>query len=527
MSSPSLRFQRFTWMDALIAVLIFAVALVLYIRTLAPSLLPGDSGEFQTLSALLGDTHPTGYPVYLALAKPFTYLPIADIAWRVNLVSAIMAALTVAGVYLTAQLLTGYRILALAGALLLMVSPTFWSQALIAEVYAPGAAFLIAVLGLLVWWDESNAAWALFLAGILGGLSLGVHMTVALLAPAVLLFLALHHHRGWAMWRAALAGAGAGLLLTLASFWLIDRHNPAANYFQAVIMPSISAWDMTPADLDSPWERLWFGWSAQQFQPFMWQFQVFGDQAQTFWEGLPDELGAVTPWLAVLGGVWLLGKRWRVGLLILLALTLQLLFTFSYAIWDLYVFFIPAYVLMTLLVSAGLAAVADGIMWLAGKLRPQEPPDWLRPAITGILALLTLILVVWPVFQPYQESVAVGVIPFDFEEYPRFNSQLSVLAQLTVDELPPNAILFADWDMIWPYYYTAHVLGRRPDLTFHETYPRDDRPELADSVIVYVNDHIDQHPIFFSERDARLKRAGFKLRSVRIGPQRLILVEKK
>ncbi|MBK8822702.1 MAG: DUF2723 domain-containing protein [Anaerolineales bacterium] len=65
------------------ALLIFSVSLTLYLRTLAPSLLYGDSAEFQTIAFTLGLGHPTGYPVYILLAKLFTFLPFGDIAYRV------------------------------------------------------------------------------------------------------------------------------------------------------------------------------------------------------------------------------------------------------------------------------------------------------------------------------------------------------------------------------------------------------------------------------------------------------------
>ena len=62
--------------DSILPVLLGAAAFFLYLRTLAPVLLPGDSGEFQALARLLGNTHPTGYPIYLLLAHPFTWLPV-------------------------------------------------------------------------------------------------------------------------------------------------------------------------------------------------------------------------------------------------------------------------------------------------------------------------------------------------------------------------------------------------------------------------------------------------------------------
>src|SRR5262245_26109679 len=81
-----------TWMDALLALLVGAISLVLYARTVVPFVLIGDSAEFQVLADQVGIAHTPGYPIYLLLAKLFTLLPIRDIAYRVNLFSGLMAA---------------------------------------------------------------------------------------------------------------------------------------------------------------------------------------------------------------------------------------------------------------------------------------------------------------------------------------------------------------------------------------------------------------------------------------------------
>src|ERR671918_1880816 len=99
--------------DVLLAVLIGISALALYVRTLAPSLLWGDSAEFQTLSYTLGMTHPSGYMTQIMLGKLFTYIPVDNIAYRVNLMSAFFGALAVADTYLIVRLLGGGRIPAL------------------------------------------------------------------------------------------------------------------------------------------------------------------------------------------------------------------------------------------------------------------------------------------------------------------------------------------------------------------------------------------------------------------------------
>src|SRR6476620_10292283 len=80
-----------TWLDAVLALLLGGASLAMYARTLAPFVLGSDSGEFQVLVYQLGIAHTPGYPIYLVLAKLLTLLPIRDIAYRVNLFSAVMA----------------------------------------------------------------------------------------------------------------------------------------------------------------------------------------------------------------------------------------------------------------------------------------------------------------------------------------------------------------------------------------------------------------------------------------------------
>src|SRR3990172_8866316 len=105
--------------DILLAVLIGIAALALYIRTLAPSLLWGDSAEFQTLSYTLGMTHPSGYMTQIMFGKLFTYIPVGNIAYRVNLMSAFFGALAVALVYLIVRILGGRPIPGISASMML------------------------------------------------------------------------------------------------------------------------------------------------------------------------------------------------------------------------------------------------------------------------------------------------------------------------------------------------------------------------------------------------------------------------
>jgi hypothetical protein len=102
------------------------------------------------------------------------------------------------------------------------------------------------------------------------------------------------------------------------------------------------------------------------------------------------------------------------------------------------------------------------------------------------VALLVLVFAVWPVFQPHQEAVISREIPFDFDEFPFYDENLQHFAYAADLKMPQNAIIYTDWDLVWPYYYSAHILESRRDLTFVETYPEDYVDGVEDSVIEYV-----------------------------------------
>jgi hypothetical protein len=138
------------WAIRRAAVLLFLLFLALYARTAAPSVLSGDSAEFQMAAPLLGVPHPTTYPLYVLLGKLATLvIPVGDMAWRVTVVSAVCAALAVALFFGMAHHLTASPPAALVGALALGLAPGLWNAATMAEVYALLMALLVALLSLI------------------------------------------------------------------------------------------------------------------------------------------------------------------------------------------------------------------------------------------------------------------------------------------------------------------------------------------------------------------------------------------
>ena len=162
--------------------LLFLAFLAIYVRTAAPSVLSGDSAEFQFAAPLLGVPHPTTYPLYVVLGKLATLLiPFGDLARRVTLVSAICGALAVALFFMLAQRLTRSAGAAAVAALALGVAPGLWNAATLAEVYAL-LMLLLAALGYLLVTTDGRCGpvpqepwWRLRVAALVAGLGFTHH----------------------------------------------------------------------------------------------------------------------------------------------------------------------------------------------------------------------------------------------------------------------------------------------------------------------------------------------------------------
>jgi dolichyl-phosphate-mannose-protein mannosyltransferase len=127
------------------------------VRTLAPTVAGGDSGELITAAFTLGVAHPPGYPLYTMLAKLFTLIPIGTIAWRVNLFSATCGAGAATILFVAAARWSGSLWAALAAASLFAFSRRVWPHAVTAEVFALNNLFSAGLVYLTVRFSEAAA----------------------------------------------------------------------------------------------------------------------------------------------------------------------------------------------------------------------------------------------------------------------------------------------------------------------------------------------------------------------------------
>lgn len=346
---------------------LFIGAFAVYLHTLAPSVayLFDDSLEFQLLASRMAIAHPTGYPLYSILIKLATFLPFGDVAYRVNLVSAVSAAGAVLLLYLAARQVTNLfftantligeifaRVPAVIAALSLAFGETFWSQAILAEVYALQAFFTALLLWLVLRWGaiypvNKNLYASLIPIALAAGLALTHHRMTVLLLPALAVYLLCYDRTVLTKPR---------VLLTIALAFII----PLLLYLYLPLRGTVTS------SLDGAYQNTpdgFVNWVlGTAYTVFLSQNPLNESRDATYYFNLfVNNFGAFGLLVALGGLAALFMRAWREWVLLALALAANLYFALTYRVVDIDVFFIPAFVIIALLLAAGLA----GLVWFA------------------------------------------------------------------------------------------------------------------------------------------------------------------
>ncbi|MEK7865110.1 MAG: DUF2723 domain-containing protein [Planctomycetota bacterium] len=165
-------------------------AFVLYLATLAPGLMWGDSARFCERSvAYLPGAEPGEHHLRNWFGRLANNLPWGTIPWRQNLVSAVFGALAVAWVARVAHYATGSSWGAAIAAAAFAASHTHWHLSVICESYSLLAFLILVATEMLLRWQETgHARWAVR-ASFVCGLAAADHLFAFVLGPVLALFL--------------------------------------------------------------------------------------------------------------------------------------------------------------------------------------------------------------------------------------------------------------------------------------------------------------------------------------------------
>ena len=130
--------------DGVVAASAGVLTLCVYLYTIFPGVfMVGDAAKFTFVGKVLGIPHAPGYPLYVAVSHLFSYVPFGTLAYRMNVMSALLGATAVALLYLAGRTLGLERAVALCAALACGLGHAFWAKALYAKTYTLNAALVV------------------------------------------------------------------------------------------------------------------------------------------------------------------------------------------------------------------------------------------------------------------------------------------------------------------------------------------------------------------------------------------------
>jgi len=516
--------RRRRWGAVLIGVGIAAVVFALYVRTLAPTVLgfdpPGvfDSAMLQAAVYVLGIGHPTGYPTYMMLTHLFTYLPVGDVAYRVNLASAVYGVAAVGVVYAVGLRFGGRIVAAAAGALAFGVSETFWSQATIAEVYTLNVLFISLVILVLLLWRESGRDRYLLLAAFLAGLSLTHHLTSTLVIPAGAAFVLLTDRRKLSA-KAMLPKAAGVFVVGLTPYLYLplraameaplNEADPSSVERFLLLITGGNYFLKNLTDAKTGAGTPGSGELSTGLQPVLENLLA---RLAPYWEHISEQFPVVLVLAGVLGAVYMVSTDRAAAVLLGVPFLGSLLHGFVYGYEDYYLFLIPAYLVFSLWIVVGL-----GIL-----LRRVETWTQRAQALKGAsLLVLSVLVLALP-------SIGVRDTYTEVDRSRDYEGRRAIEAVARNAE--PGATVLHHRSSLW---YMVLVERRRRDLTLIDPFETSwvrfndivwpDRLDAAQAAARYKTDDVtgiqtareaaESGPVYVldPENASRLREAGFDM----------------
>ena len=440
---------------------------IVYMFTLAPSVVQIDSGELSAVQATLGIAHPTGYPLFTMLGYLFSLLPLPFTKiLQLNILAAIYCSAAV-GVFTytikfcldnlsvfkksgpvqkesskkdkkkqkiepadkQAEIPDNLKILsAVFGGLILAFSRTFWFQSTSVEVYSLHL-FLLTLIILFLFkayvssFDKDKLTnWLMF--AVFLALGFTNHLTtLMILSGTAYLYFSRYKFNSESFKKLLIMILFFIPVLILVYSYLPIRasQNPILNWGN-------------PID----WERIYRHITGRQYQ--VWLFTSFdsaGKQFNHFFNILPFEfyVGIV---LALIGLFVSIAKGKKLFLFIFITFAFTVLYSINYDIYDIDSYFLLAFVMLSFFAAFGVLKILE--------------MKSLQKNIAIIIVIVTIVIQFYFNFIKVNQS---GV--YTFEDYTK-----SVL-----NSVPEKSIIFSyQWDyFISASYYYQFVEDYRKDVT--------------------------------------------------------------
>jgi hypothetical protein len=385
-------------------------------------------------------------------------------------------------------------IIAAASALLLGFSRTFWSQAIIAEVYSLQALLTaLIVLFVTLYGRRKNQRW-LWLLGLALGLGLSNHLSTLLLVPGTLyLALSIEPRRP-----RAYLGMGVFLLLGLSTYLYLPLrsvHHPPLNW-----------------GAPHTWSGLWWTVSARIYGGYVLGLPLTHLPVRTAsWLGmLSRQFGWIGFTLGLVGlwDLWEKDREWLAFSSISFAAVVA--YSITYNTTDSYVYLIPSYLLFAVWMARGASYLVLEFLQPWMKKSRDAASSRSRPIWPITLALLLLPML----------ALGANYSALDLSK----DREASGYAAQVFAQTTPDALIIADTDgHIFSLWYQRYVQATEPAPVvvakglLHYPWYKDtlrwNHPQITipdregaphDQLIAFIDANLPHRPIYLTDPDDRV-----------------------
>ena len=515
---------------------LFLSALLFYTFTLAPTVTWADGARLQT-EAITGSSSyllfeetsqaatdglpldrlgvaAWDHPLYIMLGQLFRALPWGEAPYRINLMSALAAAATIALVFRIGLWMTNDAAASTFGAIVLAISHTFWFHAVLAEVYALHSLFMVSLIGLALRWSHHRRPRDMMLFALVAGLGLATHLMLAPTVLIVVLFMAITamSQSGRGQLRAAhspwqpLNSKGAwtrrvivcaGLFLAGFSPWWIQFLRMTRLIGAPLTLKLATGYPWVPGSFAIPSVEAGFynlliyaGWLIYQFTPFGVAFGVYGFLS-------------------------LVRVRRRSALFLIALFLVHAALSANYTAPDRFALHLPSYVVFALFVAPGISRLKramhtslSGHAWLTFGWRASLLMACLAPMVIYAITPQALPIMGFTDERLGIRPIGAGArdtLRYFLDPNKRGDYSAERFGRSTMSRLAPNALVFtprhSDGEVYFVLRYFQLVESLRPDIHL-ELMLFDGKNTVSEAILDLVHSQMSCRPIYFASLDA-------------------------
>lgn len=425
----------------------FAVSGTLYLATMAPGLLWGDSADaqYRVLTGALTDSRDLAraHVSYYLVARAMRAVTGMDAARCANVIAALAGAATVANMAVVFTILLRRRAAWVAATLMLLLSHTLWQMSCGAEVVTFSTMCLSAELACVIRYLQTRRKGLLFTAGFVNGFGWTTHNLALLTWPAYLVLV-------WRMRKDAQLPSGGTMLSTVIA-WILGA--------APLLVLAGSAFAET-GDVAATIRSLLVGIYARS----VFNSHVGGGMALRVVAYLV--LNFPTPLLLLVpAGWWTLRRSAARGVWVFLTVAgaTYAVFGARYKVADQYTFMVHAYLFLVVFAGVGLDRLitvrrsriipsAAILLAFVAPLLYAVAPSLVRssPKLAARLPAREL---------PYRDPLTWFIQPWRYG-----NNGADQYAREVLNALPQDAVLFADTTVRRPMFYLQAAESLRNDV---------------------------------------------------------------